>query len=183
MPHPWHDIAIGPEAPDTFNVVTEVPKGAKVKYELDKESGLLKVDRVLYSSMVYPANYGFVPRSLAEDGDPLDALILMQEPVQPLTILHVRPIGMINMVDEGENDDNVVCVLVDDPQYNSYTGVEELPEHVLKEVGQFFEDYKVLEQKEVSVHGVVGRKEAMEAIKDAASRYEEQKTAAASEEA
>src|SRR5215213_8260807 len=112
MPHPWHDISIGEDAPETFNVVIEVPYGSKVKYELDKDSGHLKVDRVLYSSMVYPANYGFIPQTLAEDEDPLDALVLMQAPVEPLSILEVRPIGMLNMVDEGENDENIVCVLV-----------------------------------------------------------------------
>ena len=105
MPHPWHDVPIGDEAPEEFTALIEIPKGSRVKYELDKETGLLKVDRILYSSVIYPANYGFIPRTLGDDDDPLDVLVLMQEPVQPLSILRARPIGMMHMVDEGENDD------------------------------------------------------------------------------
>ena len=175
MPHPWHDISIGEDAPETFNVVIEVPYGSKVKYELDKDSGHLKVDRVLYSSMVYPANYGFIPQTLAEDEDPLDALVLMQAPVEPLSILEVRPIGMLNMVDEGENDENIVCVLVDDPQYNSYTNVDQLPDHLWQEALHFFDHYKELEGKETSVHGVVGPDEAKQTLQDSITRYDEQK--------
>jgi inorganic pyrophosphatase len=134
----------------------------------------LKVDRVLYSSMIYPANYGFIPRTLAEDDDPLDALILMQLPVRPLSILEVRPIGMLNMVDEGENDENIVCVLVEDPQYNPYTHVDQLPDHLWKEALHFFDNYKELEGKETSVHGVVGPEEARKTVRDAVSRYDEQ---------
>ena len=105
MAHPWHDIPAGEEAPREIHAVVEIPKGSKVKYELDKETGLLRVDRVLYSSVVYPANYGLIPRTLGEDGDPLDALVLMQEPVHPLSVLRARPIGMMLMIDEGERDE------------------------------------------------------------------------------
>ena len=175
MAHPWHEILMGDEAPETFNVVIEVPQGSKVKYELEKETGALKVDRVLFSSVVYPWNYGFIPQTLAEDEDPLDAIILMQEPVAPLSLLEVRPIGMLNMVDEGEPDENIICVLTDDPQYNSYTNVKELPEHIFKEMEQFFDTYKALEGKETSVHGVVGPEETKETVRQAINRYNEQK--------
>jgi inorganic pyrophosphatase len=117
MPHPWHDVPIGDEAPDEFTALIEIPKGSRVKYELDKETGLLKVDRILYSSVIYPANYGFIPRTLGDDDDPLDLLVLMQEPVQPLSILRARPIGMMHMIDEGENDEKIICVHLDDPEY------------------------------------------------------------------
>jgi inorganic pyrophosphatase len=175
MAHPWHEIPMGDETPETFNVVIEVPQGSKVKYELEKETGALKVDRVLYSSVVYPWNYGFIPQTLAEDEDPLDAIILMQEPVAPLSLLAVKPIGMLNMVDEGEPDENIICVLTDDPQFNSYTHVNELPEHIFKEMEQFFDTYKALEGKETSVHGVVGPEEAKEIVTEAINRYNEQK--------
>src|SRR5215212_2534858 len=107
MAHPWHDVPIGDEVPEEFTVLIEIPKGSKVKYELDKETGLLKVDRILYSSVIYPANYGFIPRTLGDDDDPLDVLVLMQEPVQPLSLLNVRPIGMMPMVDDGESDEKI----------------------------------------------------------------------------
>ena len=115
MTHPWHDVPIGEDAPNEFSVVIEVSKGSKVKYELDKDTGLLEVDRILYSSVVYPENYGFIPQTLADDDDPLDVIVLMQEPVQPMSLLEVRPIGMLPMVDEGENDENIICVHVEDP--------------------------------------------------------------------
>ena len=138
MVHPWHDVPIGEEAPEEFNALVEITKGSKVKYELDKETGLLMVDRVLYSSVIYPANYGFIPRTLGDDGDPLDVLVIMQEPVQPLSILRARPIGMMHMVDEGQNDEKIVCVHLDDPEYTSYEHFEELPEHRLTELQRFF---------------------------------------------
>src|SRR3954454_16658375 len=151
MAHPWHDVSIGDEAPDEFNVVIEVSKGSKVKYEIDKETGLLEVDRILYSSVVYPENYGFIPQTLADDDDPLDVIVLMQEPVLPLSLLAVRPIGLLPMVDEGENDENIICVHVDDPEYRTYNDVSEFPEHRLNEIKQFFKEYKNLEDKEVEV--------------------------------
>ena len=138
MTHPWHDVPIGEDAPDEFSVVIEVSKGSKVKYELDKDTGLLEVDRILYSSVVYPENYGFIPQTLADDDDPLDVIVLMQEPVQPMSLLEVRPIGLMPMVDEGENDENIICVHVEDPQYESFTNVSEFPEHRLREIQQFF---------------------------------------------
>ena len=172
MPHPWHDVPTGPDAPELFNVLVEIPKGSKVKYELDKETGLLLVDRVLYSSIVYPANYGFIPRTLGDDGDPLDMLVLMQEQVVPLSILRVRPIGMMPMVDDGENDEKIICVHLDDPEYRSYQHFEELPGHRVEELQRFFEDYKKLEQKEVRVGDFLGPEEAVEAVQHSMELYE-----------
>ena len=173
MPHPWHDVAVGDDAPEVFQALVEIPKSSKVKYELDKETGLLKVDRVLYSSIHYPANYGFIPRTLGDDGDPLDVLVLMQEPVYPLSLLTVRPIGMMHMVDDGENDEKIICVPLEDPEYRSYQSYDELPRHRLDELKSFFEDYKKLEDKEVNVEDFAGAKEAMEAVGHAMELYGE----------
>ena len=171
MTHPWHDVSIGPDAPGELNVVVEISKGSKVKYELDKETGLLLVDRILYSSVVYPENYGFIPRTLADDGDPLDVLVLMQEPVQPLSVLKVRPIGLLPMTDDGEEDENVICVHADDPQYAVYEHFGELAEHRFREISQFFAEYKSLEGKEVEVGTVAGPDAAVETIRRAMELY------------
>eukprot|EP01070_Trichotokara_eunicae_P003085 Trichotokara_eunicae@DN3130_c0_g1_i1.p1 len=171
MSHPWHDVSLGPKFPDEFQCVIEIPRGSKVKYELDKPSGLLKVDRILYSSVIYPANYGFIPKTLGDDKDPLDVLVLMQEPVSPLSILRVKPIGMMVMLDQGENDEKIICVHLDDPAYNMYTDVSELPKHVLREIQRFFEDYKKNEEKEVGVEGFTGPEKAKEIMRAAAEVY------------
>lgn len=172
MAHPWHDVSTGEEAPQEVNALIEIPKGSKVKYELDKETGLLLVDRVLYSSVIYPANYGFIPRTLGDDDDPLDLLVLMQEPVQPLSILRARPIGMMPMVDEGQNDEKIICIHLDDPEYQSYDHYEQLPEHRLQELRRFFQDYKVLEGKEVNVGDFEGPKGAVRVIEHAMELYQ-----------
>lgn len=174
MTHPWHDVPIGDDVPNEINIVVEISKGSKVKYELDKDTGLLEVDRVLYSSVVYPENYGFIPRTLADDDDPLDAIVLMQEPIQPMSLLEVRPIGLLPMVDEGENDENILCVHVEDPQYEAFTHVNELPEHRLNEIKQFFKEYKNLEGKEVEVGEISGPEDAVEYIRRAIERYKKQ---------
>ena len=174
MTHPWHDVPIGDDVPDEINIVVEISKGSKVKYELDKDTGLLEVDRVLYSSVVYPENYGFIPQTLADDDDPLDAIVLMQEPIQPMSLLEVRPIGLLPMVDEGENDENILCVHVEDPQYEAFTHVNELPEHRLNEIKQFFKEYKNLEGKEVEVGEISGPEDAFEYIRRAMERYKKQ---------
>ncbi len=171
MSHPWHDVAIGTEAPDAFPAVIEIPKGSKVKYELDKETGLLRVDRVLYSSVIYPANYGFMPQTLGDDHDPLDVLVLMQEPVAPLSILRVRPIGLMVMVDQGENDEKIICVHLDDPEYRAFTHIRELPPHRMVEVKRFFEDYKTLEQKQVKVEDFLGPDEARSVVTHGVQLY------------
>jgi inorganic pyrophosphatase len=169
--HPWHDVPIGEEAPEEFNALIEITKGSKVKYELDKETGLLMVDRVLYSSVIYPANYGFIPRTLGDDDDPLDVLVIMQEQVQPLSILRARPIGMMHMVDEGQNDEKIICVHLDDPEYRDFDHYEQLPPHRMDELQRFFEDYKVLEGKEVDVGSFEGPEEAIEAVRHAIDLY------------
>jgi len=169
--HPWHEVSVGEKAPKEFQAVIEIPKGSKVKYELDKESGLLRVDRVLYSSVMYPANYGFIPRSLGDDHDPLDVLVLMQEPVVPLSILRVRPIGMMTMVDQGQNDEKVICIHLDDPEYRDYVAIQQLPPHRLTELRRFFEDYKKLEGKEVAVHDFLGPVDAVEAVAHSMELY------------
>ena len=174
MPHPWHDVPVGEDAPDEFCALVEIPKGSKVKYELDKETGLLKVDRVLYSSIHYPANYGFIPRTLGDDGDPLDVLVLMEQPVQALSLVVVRPIGMMHMVDEGENDEKIICVPLEDPEYRSYKHYDKLPEHRLDELRSFFEDYKKLENKEVNVENFASPEDAKTAVRHAMTLYEEQ---------
>ncbi|KAI8021494.1 Soluble inorganic pyrophosphatase 3 [Camellia lanceoleosa] len=135
--HPWHDLEIGPEAPHIFNCVVEITKGSKVKYELDKKTGMIKVDRILYSSVVYPHNYGFIPRSLCEDNDPLDVLVLMQEPILPGCFLRAKAIGLMPMIDQGEKDDKVIAVCADDPEYKHYTDINQLAPHRLTEIRRF----------------------------------------------
>ncbi|MFT6377875.1 MAG: inorganic pyrophosphatase, partial [bacterium] len=143
--HPWHDLPNNPDTADEmFNCVIEIPRGSKVKYEMDKPTGMLRVDRVLYSSMVYPANYGFIPRSYCDDGDPLDVLVLGQEPVAPMCIMRARAIGVMHMLDEGKGDDKIIAVHVDDPAVNTYQDICELPPHLAREISSFFESYKVL---------------------------------------
>jgi inorganic pyrophosphatase len=171
MSHAWHDVEIGAEAPRTVNAVIEIPKHSKVKYELDKETGLIKVDRVLYSSVVYPANYGFIPQTLGDDHDPLDCLVIMQEHVVPLSILRAKPIGMMTMLDQGEKDEKIICVHLDDPEYRGYTDITELPPHRLNELRNFFEDYKKLEAKEVLVQDFLGPEQARETIQHCWSLY------------
>jgi inorganic pyrophosphatase len=174
MAHPWHDVPIGPEAPEVMRAIIEISQGSKVKYELDKDTGLLRVDRVLYSSVMYPANYGFLPQTLGDDDDPLDALVLMQEPVVPLTIVRARPIGLMKMVDQGQNDEKIVCIHLDDPAYNGYRHVNQLPEHRLHELKRFFLDYKKLEKKEVLVQDFLGPAEAKQIVREALHRYQQE---------
>jgi inorganic pyrophosphatase len=170
--HPWHDVYIDEDQlEETFPVVIEVPMGSKNKYELDKESGLLRLDRVLFSAVHYPANYGFVPRSFCDDGDPLDALVLGQEAVVPLTIMDARAIGVMRMRDDKGIDDKIIAVSVNDPEYHGRKKLEDLPEHKLREIQRFFEDYKALEHKEVVVEGIQERKEALQILRDGLVMY------------
>ncbi|XP_073149903.1 soluble inorganic pyrophosphatase 4-like [Henckelia pumila] len=169
--HPWHDLEIGPGAPAIFNCVVEIGKGSKVKYELDKNSGLIKVDRVLYSSVVYPHNYGFIPRTLCEDSDPLDVLVLMQEPVLPGTYLRARAIGLMPMIDQGEKDDKIIAVCADDPEFRHHKDIKDLPPHRLAEIRRFFEDYKKNENKEVAVEDFLPAEAAIDAVRHSMDLY------------
>jgi inorganic pyrophosphatase len=170
--HPWHDSYVDDAIiADAFPVVIEIPKGSKNKYELDKETGLLRLDRVLYSSVHYPADYGFIPRTFCDDGDPLDALVLGQEPVYPLTIVEARAVGVMRMRDEKGIDDKIVAVSVHDPAFADYIDKDQLPAHVLRQVRRFFEDYKALEHKQVIVEDMLGPAEALRIIREALELY------------
>ena len=172
--HPWHDCYVDDALVEAaFPVIIEVPNGSKNKYELDKETGLLRLDRVLYSAVHYPADYGFIPRTFCDDGDPLDVLVLGQEPVFPLTIVQARAIGVMRMRDEKGIDDKIVAVSVRDPAYAEYRDKIELPGHVLRQVRRFFEDYKVLEHKQVVVEDMVGPDAAHGIIADALQMYKQ----------
>jgi inorganic pyrophosphatase len=172
MIHPWHDIEIPEPIEEVFVSVIEIPKGSKNKYELDKKTGLLILDRVLFSAVHYPANYGFIPRSYCDDGDPLDVLVLGQEPVVPLTLVHSRAVGMMSMRDEKGLDDKIIAISLNDPAYKHYTHIRELPQHTLHELKRFFEDYKTLEKKSVIVEEFSGPYEANRAIRDALKMYD-----------
>ncbi|MDX1582449.1 MAG: inorganic diphosphatase [Thermoanaerobaculia bacterium] len=169
--HPWHDVDLGDRIPEEIPVVIEVPKGSKNKYELDKSTGLIRVDRVLFSSVHYPANYGFIPRTYADDHDPLDVLVLGQEPVAPLTIMIAMPIGVMKMLDQGEEDDKIVAVHANDPEYSHYSSIHELPPHRIQELRRFFVDYKVLEKKEVIVNEFLDRGDALEIVERCIGLY------------
>jgi inorganic pyrophosphatase len=169
--HPLHDIVVPQAIEDFVPVVIEIPKGSKLKYEVDKSTGLLMLDRVLYSSVHYPANYGFVPQSHADDGDPLDVLVLMQEPVVPLTIVRARAIGGLKMRDDKGEDDKIVAVAVDDPAYAHYRDIKELPPHLMRELERFFSDYKVLEGKESVVDTPYDRAVALRVMRGALDGY------------
>ena len=175
MIHPWHDVTPGEDMPQEFNTIIEIPFGSSVKYELDKNSGLIKLDRVLYSAVYYPANYGFIPQTLAEDDDPLDVLVLCQETVVPLTLIHARTIGLMTMIDQGEKDHKVIAVATEDPEFNSYREAAEMPSHRLTMLRRFFQDYTQLEGKVVEVDEIQPAKEAFPVIEDALMRYSRQR--------
>jgi inorganic pyrophosphatase len=170
--HAWHDIYLDDALVDkAFPVVIEVPKGSKNKYELDKETGFLRLDRVLYSAVHYPANYGFIPRSFCDDGDPLDALVLGQEPVVPMCIIEARAIGVMRMRDDKGIDDKILAVNVHDPAVVDYRSHGELPPHTLREIRRFFQDYKILEHKEVVIEDFMGPGEAVRIVLEALDLY------------
>ena len=171
--HPWHDVSIGEEAPEYVNGIVEIPKNTRAKYELDKESGMLIMDRVLYSSINYPANYGFIPKTYCEDNDPLDILVISQIPIVPMCIVKSRVIGVMRMLDGGEMDDKIIAVASEDMSVNHIHNIEELPPHHVRELSSFFEDYKKLEHKEVVVEEFQDREKALAIIKQNMLDYQE----------
>lgn len=175
MTHAWHDISPGEHLPQEFFAVIEIPLRSSVKYELDKQSGLIKLDRVLYSAVYYPANYGFIPQTLAEDDDPLDVLVLCQEAVVPLTVIQARAIGLMTMIDAGKKDHKVIAVATQDPEYNAYREASEMPEHRLAILRRFFLDYKQLEGKAVEVDEIAPAEHSYPVIEDALARYSHQR--------
>lgn len=171
MSNIWHDIAPKRITPEDFICVVEISKGSKKKYELDKETGYIILDRILHTSTHYPANYGFIPRTYGDDNDPLDVLLLCSEKLEPLTLVRAYPIGVICMVDNGRNDEKIIAIPVNDPTYNHYTDIDQLPCHIFDEMRHFFSVYKSLENKSTAVDEVRHRDEAVRIIKEAIDNY------------
>ena len=173
MSNIWHDISPKRIHPENFMCVIEISKGSKKKYELDKETGLIILDRILYTSTHYPANYGFIPRTYGDDGDPLDVLLICAEPLEPLSLVRAYPIGVISMIDNGHADEKIIAIPFNDPNYNMYKDIRELPSHIFDEMCHFFSVYKNLENKETAVNEVSGREAAIDVIKHCIKNYEE----------
>ena len=171
--HPWHGAGYGDNAPATVNALVEIPQGSRTKYEIDKTTGLLKVDRIIYSSFHYPVNYGFIPQTLGLDGDPLDILILCSQSIQPLCLVEATIIGNMQMIDSGEEDDKIIAVASKDPSVNHITDIDELPKHFFNELKNYFEQYKVLENKQVQIDNFQNKQEAYKIINDAIALYKE----------
>lgn len=167
----WHDIAEERIKSTDFMCYIEIQKGSKSKYELDKSTGVLRLDRVLYTSTVYPASYGFIPRTLADDGDPLDVLVLCSEPILPATLVQCYPIGVINMMDDGKMDEKIIAIPFKEPTYNIYDDISQLPRHIFEEMRHFFEVYKALEHKTTAVKEVMGRDSALAIIQNSIDNY------------
>ena len=169
----WHDVSPERIKPTDFLCVIEIPKGSRKKYELDKETGYIILDRVLYTSTHYPANYGFIPRTYGDDNDPLDVLLICAEDLEPLTLVRAYPIGVIAMVDNGHRDEKIIAIPYSDPNYNMYKSIDELPRHLFDEMRHFFAVYKNLEEKETAVEEVASADEAVKIISEAIERYNE----------
>jgi len=167
----WHDIDSDRIKPENFIAVVEIPKGSKQKYELDKKTGLLILDRILYTSTHYPANYGFIPHTLADDGDPLDVLVLCSESLLPMSLVKVYPIGVITMDDNGSTDEKIIAIPFTDPNYNTYKSIKDLPNHIFDEMQHFFSVYKQLEGKNTDVNKAMDKSEAVEIIKKSMDNY------------
>ena len=173
MSNIWHDISPKRIHPENFMCVVEISKGSKKKYELDKETGFLMLDRILHTSTHYPANYGFIPRTYGDDGDPLDVLLICSEPIEPMTLVKAYPIGVISMIDNGRNDEKIIAIPFNDPNYNMYTDIDQLPKHIFAEMRHFFTVYKNLENKTTAVNEVGAREEAVKIIGEAIDHYVE----------
>jgi inorganic pyrophosphatase len=169
--HPWHEVSIGNNPPEFVNALIEIPRGSKAKYEIDKESGLIKLDRVIYASMFYPLNYGFIPQTLGEDRDPLDIVVLTQVSVVPLCIIPAKVIGVMQMVDRGEADDKIIAVAEQDPSVNNINDIQDIPDYLRAELTHFFENYKTLENKKVVIDQFLNKNKAMEIIKSSIDFY------------
>jgi len=169
--HPWHAVSPGEAAPGIVNGVIEISQGSRSKYEVDKETGLLRLDRVIYSSFHYPINYGFIPQTLGQDGDPLDILVLCSQPIQPLCLVSATVIGNMQMIDQGTQDDKIIAVATKDPSVNHIKNMDELPQHFLAEMKNFFEQYKVLENKKVEIDNFQDKEAALEIIEEAIAYY------------
>lgn len=171
--HPWHGVSYGENAPRTVNAIIEIPQGSRCKYEIDKESGLLKLDRILYSAFYYPVNYGFIPQTYGDDKDPLDILVITSLPVQALTLMEAKVIGVMQMVDSGDADDKIIAVAANDPSVNYYNNIEELPKHFFDELRHFFEEYKHLENKTVAVEEFKDKATALQIIEQGIKFYKD----------
>jgi inorganic pyrophosphatase len=169
----WHDMDPAAITPRDFSAVIEIPKGSQCKYELDKHTGLLRLDRVLYTSTHYPANYGFIPRTYADDGDPLDVLVLCNRPILPMTLVRVYPIGVMRMLDDGHVDDKIIAIPFSDPTYSNIKIVDDLPPHIFDEIVHFFSVYKQLEGKTTAVDSLLGVADAKRIIQEAIDGYKE----------
>ena len=167
----WHDFPEKDIKANDFSAVIEISKGSKCKYELDKETGMLRLDRVLYTATHYPANYGFIPRTYADDGDPLDVLVLCSEPIVPMTLVQVYPIGAIRMIDGGKQDDKIIALPISDPTHHGVKSIHELPPHIFDEIRHFFTVYKQLENKQTAVKELFDRAEAEEIVRRAIEDY------------
>lgn len=169
--HPWHGASFGSKAPGQVNALIEIPQGSRTKYEIDKPSGLLKLDRVIYSSFHYPVNYGFIPQTLGEDNDPLDILVFCSQSIQPLCLVDATVIGNMQMIDSGERDDKIIAVATNDPSVNHITAINDMPPHVINELRNYFEQYKVLENKQVQIEEFQSKDIAYQIIDEAIARY------------
>lgn len=171
--HPWHGVPPGDQAPRIVNAVIEIPQGSRAKYEIDKDSGLLKLDRIIYSSFYYPCNYGFIPQTYGDDKDPLDILVITSLPVQAMCLMQAKVIGVMQMIDSGDADDKIIAVAQNDPSVNHYNNIEEIPPHFFEELRHFFEEYKKLENKSVQVNEFGDKAKALAIIEDSFQQYKD----------
>ncbi len=171
MSNIWHDISPKRIKPEDFIAVIEIPKGSKKKYELDKETGLIFLDRILYTSTHYPCNYGFIPRTYGDDEDPLDVLVLCSEEIEPMSLIRCYPIGVITMLDNGKRDEKIIAIPFGDPNYNTYKNIGDLPPHIFQEMQHFFTVYKTLEHKDTVVNEAEGREKAIAVIEECLQHY------------